>query len=146
MELTKDTTSEFSDFNFKLSVIQQLMYESELLHPKFDIHEFVENYDGRKINIDDYEYELIPEAKEYFEKLSIPNELLAKVEEIYQDGGDEIYMNVTGLWDGEDDLFNITSTKDLIHVPNLKRITLFYDDDEKMVEEFSKKGIDAEYL
>lgn len=142
----ENSVVKFSDFNFKLAVIQQLMYDTNLLQPRFDIHEFIEIYKGKKINISNYEFQLIPEAKEYFEKLPIATELLEKVEEIYQDGGNDIYMNITGLWDGEDNMFNITSTDDLKYVPNLKSITLFYDEDEEMVNKFSEKGLDAEYL
>ena len=118
----------------------------DLLEPKFDLYEFVESYKDRQINIDDYMYALIPEIKEYFEKLPLPIDLLEQLTEIYQDGGNEIYMNMTGFWDGEDELFNITSTEDLKHVPNLKKITLFADDKDEMVDHFLKCGIEAEYL
>ena len=50
------------------------------------------------------------------------------------------------MWDGEDDLFNITSTADCALLPNLKSVILLYDDDEIMVGEFEKLGIEAEYL
>lgn len=142
----ENSVTEFQDFNFKLSVIQQLMYDMDLLKPKLDMHEFVECFEGKKINLSDYDYKLIPEIKEYLEKLPIPIDMLELVEEIYQDGGNEIYMNMIGFWDGEDEMFNIRSTEDLQFVPNLKSITLFYDEEEEMADKFAKKGINAEYL
>ncbi|MCG8573403.1 MAG: hypothetical protein MI810_00845 [Flavobacteriales bacterium] len=141
-----NAVTEFADFNFKLAVIDHLMYDLELLQPQFDVHEFIDCYKERKINLDDHYYEVVPEVREYFEKLPIPTEYLEKVEEIFQDGGNEIYMQIVGFWDGEDDLFNITNTADLSLLPNLKKITLFYDDEEKMADEFVQKGIEAEYL
>ena len=36
--------AEFQDINFKLCVIQELMYNQGVLLPKFDIKEFVKNY------------------------------------------------------------------------------------------------------
>jgi hypothetical protein len=137
----------FKDINFKLAVIQVLMYEMEVLEPKFDLTDFVKNHKTRQIDLaTEGLYETIPEALAYFEALHIPNELLALVEEIYQDGGNEIHFELVRQWDGEDDLFNITSTDDLHFVPNLKKITLLYDDDERMVDAFMEVGVSAEYL
>ena len=42
----------FDTFNFKLAVIEVLMYEKELLTPKLDVYEFVKQYKLRKIDID----------------------------------------------------------------------------------------------
>jgi hypothetical protein len=138
--------SQFKDFNFKLAVIQVLMYDKAVLQPKFNLYDFVKHYEARKIDIEAEGYEVIPEVQQYFEALEIPSDLLNLVEEIYQDGGDDIYGNVLRFWDGEDDFFNITSIDDLKLLPNLKKITLFYDDEEKMVDEFAACGIEAEYL
>jgi hypothetical protein len=139
--------TQFKDINFKLAVIQVLMYEMEVLKPKFDLSNFAKNYTARAINL--YEegvYEIIPEALAYFEALDIPAEQLALVEEIYQDGGNEIHLELVRQWDGEDDLFNISSTADLHLVPNLKKITLLYDYAEAMVDAFSERDIEAEYV
>jgi|LakMenEpi03Aug12_release.lakeMendotaPanAssembly.Ray.scaffolds.fasta_scaffold989774_2 hypothetical protein len=137
--------NKFTDFNFKLAVIQVLMYEKKVLQPAFDIHNFVRKYTGRKINIEKEGYKIIPEVKKFFEDLEIPSELLNKVEKIYQ-GSNKIYLQLCPFWSGEDELFNITKTEDLRLLPNLKKITLYYDDEKKMVNEFKAKGIDAEYL
>jgi hypothetical protein len=140
------TQTKFKDFNFKLAVIQVLMYDKELLKPKFDLYDFVDNYKERKIDTEQEGYEIIPEVKKYFEELEIPADLISLVDKLYQDGGDEIYMQLSPFWGGEDERFNITSTDDLKLLPNLKQVTLLYDDDEKMVNEFAEKGIESEYI
>lgn len=136
---------EFADFNFKLAIIEELMYSKELLQPKFDVFEFVELYDKREIDTDSEGYEPIPEIIDYFKKLEIGKELAEQVTEIYQDGGNEIYMNITPYWDGEDDGFNIGNYKDLRHFPNLKKMTLF-ENDPKVYENLKSKGINAKSL
>lgn len=57
-----------NDINLKLMIIQKLMYEDEILLPKFDIYDFVEenNLDLEKIG-----YEIVPQALQYFKNLPI---------------------------------------------------------------------------
>ena len=137
---------QFADFNFKLLIIEELMYNQKLLTPKFDIYEFVELYDKRKIDIDEEGYdEPIPEAIEYFKNLNIDRKLAKQVTEVYQDGGNEVYRNILPHWDGEDDIFDIQSHEDIKYFPNLKKATLFCDDIE-VLEELKSKGIDAQTL
>lgn len=136
---------EFTNFNFKLAIIEELMYNKELLTPKFDVYEFAELYSKREIDTYEDGYEPIPEIVEYFTALEIDKKFADQVTEIYQDGGNEIYMQVTPQWDGEDDMFNIQSFEDVKYFPNLKKMTLFCTD-EKIFEELKAKGIDAEPL
>lgn len=135
----------FSDFNFKLLVIEELMYNQELLKPKFDLYEFAEIYDKRKIDIEEEGYAMIPEAVEYFRNLPVSEELAGKVTELYQDGGNDIYGEIFPFWDGEDDTFDIKSYEDVKHFPNLKKMVLFCDD-EKTLNELRAKGIEAQRL
>ena len=139
-------SAEFKDFNFKLAAINELMYEQEILKPRFNICEFIENYSVRQIDIEREGYEIIPEVRQYFESLQIPLDLLAGIEEIYQDGGNEIYMQICPLWDGEDDRFDIHSADDVRSLPNLKFITLIYNGDRDFLEQFEKIGIKAKWL
>ncbi|MDR2237853.1 MAG: hypothetical protein LBE92_17150 [Chryseobacterium sp.] len=132
----------FTDFNFKLAVIEELMYTQELIQPKFDIFEFADHYQQRQINTDEEGYSPIPEAMEYFKNLEIDKTLAGQVTQIYQDGGNDIYMNIIPYWDGEDDFFNIEVYDDIKHFPNLKKMTLF-SNDPKVYEELQLKGIDA---
>lgn len=136
---------EFKDFNFKLAIIEELMYNKELLQPKFDVYEFAEIKKIKGFSAVEGGYEPIPEVVEYFKALEIDKNLAEQVTEIYQDGGNEIYMNVTPQWDGEDDMFNIQSFEDVIHFPNLKKMILF-ENDPKVYEELKSKGIDAKPL
>ena len=137
----------FSDFDFKLAIIQELMYNQELLVPRFAIHEFIELYKERKIDYNKEGYAPIPEAVEYFRNLQIDSKLADKVTSIYQDGGNKIYMNIAPLWDGEDDTFTIRSYEDVALFPNLKKMTIFYDEaGDELLETLKAKGIEAEWL
>jgi len=83
---------------------------------------------------------------QYFKQLEISAEALPLIQAINQDGGDEIYMQLYPFWDGEDDVFNIQSAEDAALLPNLKSVTLFYDDDDRILEAFRQRGITAEWL
>ena len=136
---------EFTDFNFKLEILQELMYNKELLKPKFDVYEFAEIKNVNCFSITEGGYEPIPEVVEYFKTLEIDKRLAEQITEIYQYPGNEIYMNVAPQWDGEDDIFNIQSYEDISHFPNLKKMTLF-ETDPTIYEELRLKEIDAKPL
>lgn len=134
---------EFADFNFKLAVVQVLMYEKELLLPKFDIYEFTKRYTARVIDLEEEGYDLIPEVTAYFEKLEIDKKFAEEITEIYQLGSD-IYLNMINFWDGEDEVFNINTFTDVEQFPNLKSMTLFYDIELKELEYLKSRGITVE--
>ena len=115
---------QFKSFNFKLAVVQELMYVQEVLKPKFDVYDFCENYTERDIDPEEYYFEVIPEVKKWFQDLPIPASLAPLVTELYFDGGNEIYAQLIPFWDGEDDVFDIESLteEDISQVPNLKTI------------------------
>ncbi len=135
----------FKDFNFKLTVIQVLMYEKELLKPKFDLSEFVKWYDKRQIDPEKEGYELIPEVTQFFKDLPIPQKLAGEITEIYQDGGDEIYLNMLPGGSGSEDFFDIRTAEDARMFPHLKKATLCYAE-EKVFDELREMGIEAEWL
>jgi hypothetical protein len=137
--------AKFIDLNFKLAVIEQLMYRQDLLLPKFDVKAFVGPEKWLKIDREKHPSKAVPGVKKYFRDLDIPAELLAQVE-ILDQNYHTAYHQVTPFWDGEGDEFNITSTEDLKLVPNLKQVILLYDREQKMVAEFQAKGIEARYL
>ncbi|MGW7052319.1 DUF6892 domain-containing protein [Streptomyces sp. NPDC054887] len=117
----------FKDFNFKLLVVEKLMYWDGTLGPEFsleehmrargvaDLHAYVEE--------NELEYTVLDEARAYFEGLEISDELLATVGELTFDGGNQAFMECAPVWDGEDDLFDVRSLDDLSLVPNLKLFT-----------------------
>jgi len=135
----------FKDFNFKLAVIEELMYQQGLLTPKFDVFEFAQLYKGRKIDVANEGYAPIPEAVEYFKNLEIDTELADKVTSIEQDGGNDIYMNIAPQWGGDDSTFDVKSFDDVAAFPNLKHVTLFRID-EALTESLKERGIEVEEL
>jgi hypothetical protein len=136
----------FKDPNFKLAIIQQLMYVQKVINPPFDVWDFARTYQERKINVNQEGYETIPEVLDYFLNLEVTEEMAFEITELLQDGGDDIYMNIIPFWDGEDDVFNIKSAEDAGYFPNLKRVILFYDNDESILDDFKNRGIEAEWL
>lgn len=137
----KEEVLEFSDINFKLAVVQQLMYKKDLLEPKFDIYRFAELYEGKEIDTDSVT--IIKPALNWFKKLPVPKRLAAEIEEICSDGGDDVYMNIIPLWDGEDDVFNIKTItpEEIKQFPNLKSVDIFAAND--VLEVFRSCGIDV---
>lgn len=113
----------FSDLNFKLLVIEELMYVQGKLLPKFEVEEFVRQFTAREIQIRKEGYEVIPEVLAYFKELPIPSSLLAQVEELGFDGGNEVYRQVFPYWDGECETFDVRSPEDIKLLPNLKRMS-----------------------
>ncbi|MZE81027.1 DUF6892 domain-containing protein [Streptomyces xinghaiensis] len=114
----------FRDFNFKLLVVEQLMYCDKTLTPAFsmrehmrargveDLHTYIEQ--------NTLEHTVLDQARAYFEALQIPAGLLATVEELTFDGGLQVFMECAPVWDGEDDLFDVHSLDDLDLLPRLK--------------------------
>lgn len=139
----------FDNFNFKLCIIQELMYNKNVLLPKFDAYDFAEEYDKRKIDIEEEGYEPIKEIVDWFKKIEIPISLAAHIEEIIMDGGNEIYTQIIPFWDGEDDYFDIKEiTEDEIkQFPNLKKITLLPSENNKgIIKKLESYGIKANEL
>lgn len=135
----------FVDFGFKLSIIQVLMYNKELIEPKFDLFEFVKWYPHRKINLEEEGYNPIEEVTQYFKDLPIPKRLASEVTEIYQDGGDDIYMNLIRFGEGWESYWDIERIDDAKNFPNLKMATLCYAK-ENVLDELNEVGIKAEWL
>ncbi|MCM2387294.1 DUF6892 domain-containing protein [Streptomyces albipurpureus] len=115
--------AQFTDFNFKLLVIDKLMYSDKTLTPRFDLAERLGVGDLFGYAVErNLEYTVLDEARTYFEALEISEELLATVDELMVDGGNDIYHECAPVWDGEDDLFDVRSLDDLGLLPNLKRV------------------------
>ncbi len=136
---------EFSDFGFKLSIIQELMYTKEILEPKFDLFEFVIWYTQRDIDLEKEGYEPIPEVTQYFKDLPIPKKFATEITEIYQDGGNEIYMQLLRFGEGWEDYWDIENAKDAKHFPNLKKTILCYAK-ENVLNELNDMGIKSEWI
>jgi len=133
---------ELTDFNFKLSIIQELMYTKQVLKPMFDLREFVDWYLDRRIDLEKEGFDFIPEVTSYFMELPIPISLAEYVDEIYQDGGNEIYRAMFYFNNGEGSDFNIKTAADAKHFPKLKSVTLCYAEPQ-VYEEFEALNIEA---
>ncbi|MGW2178186.1 DUF6892 domain-containing protein [Streptomyces sp. NPDC001732] len=116
----------FRDFNFKLLVIEKLMYQDKTLTPAFSIDECLKAKGANDAQLyafdNDLAYTVLDEARTYFEALEISEELLATVDTLLVDGGLQVYYECSPVWDGEDDLFDVGSLDDLDLLPNLRRI------------------------
>ena len=108
---TKPAGSGFADLHFKLSVVSALMEEGH----------YVDEIDAAAEGAEDPEaYRPIAEVMAYVERLAIPKELLATVTSLQPDGGDLIYQAATTEWDGEDEIFDITSIEGIDALANLE--------------------------
>tara|TARA_R110002020_G_scaffold23460_5_gene78007 strand:- start:314 stop:1225 length:912 start_codon:yes stop_codon:yes gene_type:complete len=136
---------EFNDFGFKLAIIQELMYNKELLKPKFDVYEFVEWYDKRQINIEEEGYTPIPEVTQYFKDLPIPKRLAPVITEIYQDGGNDVYLQLLRFGEGWENYWDIEIAQDAKQFPGLKKAVLCYAKDN-VIDELNNMGIQAEWI
>ncbi|MEZ7599206.1 hypothetical protein [Streptococcus sp. 27098_8_69] len=145
----KETDEEllhFDNINFKLTIIQVLMYDLRVLKPYFDIHDFAEEFS--ELEIDTESMEIIQPALDYMIDLPIPKKYAEQVQEIYMDGGNEIYLNLIPQWDGEDDGFDLNevSLKELQQFPNLKQATIISSNFEHVKEMFDKQGVQVKVL
>ena len=136
----------FDTLNFKLAIIQVLMYDLHLLKPEFDLYDFAEQYQGEKIDTDSDT--IIEPALNFFKEMEIPKKLAPYVEMLYMDGGNGLYMNIIPQWDGEDDSFDLNeiTLAELQQFPNLKKATLMSSDFDKVKEVFDALNIEVELL
>ncbi|MEN9867108.1 MAG: hypothetical protein RL748_2698 [Pseudomonadota bacterium] len=147
MILPTEGKQQFKDLNFKLLVIEELMYTRKTLLPCFDLHEFAKQYCEREILIEKEGYAVLPEALAYFEGLLIPDALLAQVETLGFDGGNEVYRQIFRYWDGECDSFEVGGIEDVALLPNLKEISGMSEAFvARFAGELAKKGIEVEAL
>lgn len=135
----------FDNLNFKLAIIQVLMYDLKLLNPEFDIYDFADRY---KEEIDTDSDTVIEPVMNFFKNLQVPKRLAPYVETIYMDGGNDVYMNIIPQWDGEDESFDLNeiTLTELQQFPNLKKATLMSSNFDKVKDIFDAANIKAELL
>lgn len=132
--------------NFKLCILQVIIYDLELLTPYFDIDEFVGWYTGK--GIDTESSTPIKPALNYLKKIPIPKRLAEYVIEICMDGGNDIYMNIAPQWDGKNEIFDLNeiSEKELSQFPQLKKVTLMTSQYDKLSVLLENKVIVVEHI
>jgi len=103
----------FDNFNFKLAIVNELMYNQGILCPKYKAK--FKSEDG---------YELLPAVVEFFEELKIPKFFASCIEKLSPEAPDRIYRELYPYWDGEDDIFYIKdiSEEELKQFPKLKEL------------------------
>lgn len=142
IEQPKEPCLVFDNFNFKLAIIQELMYEQDVLKPCFDIYDYME-FKKANWNLDTEKN--VRGAVNFFKELPIPVSLAEKVETINMDGGDDVYMNIAPLWDGEDERFDIDklSAAELKQFPNLKSMNVLSSKIDSLKKVCDPLGIDV---
>ena len=136
----------FDNLNFKLAIIQVLMYDLQLLKPEFDIYDFADQYKGEKIDTDSCT--IIEPAMNFFKEMEIPKKFAPYVEMIYMDGGNDLYMNIIPQWDGENESFDLNeiTLAELQQFPNLKKATIMSSNFDKVKDVFDAEDIEVEQL
>nr|MCR4855367.1 hypothetical protein [Erysipelotrichaceae bacterium] len=114
----------FDTFNFKLAIIDELMYKQLVLKPYFDIYDYMA---FKKAHWNLETDRNIRAAVSYFRQLPIPARFADLVEKIEMDGSDEIYMQIAPQWDGRDDRFDFhkVTEREIGQFRNLKKMTVF---------------------
>ena len=145
-EENKGDILHFDTLNFKLAIIQVLMYDLHLLQPEFNLYAFSEQYHGEKIDTDSDT--IIEPVLNFFKEMEIPKKLAPYVEMLYMDGGNDLYMNIIPQWDGEDDSFDLNkiTLAELQQFPNLKKANLMSSNFDKVKEVFDVANIEVELL
>lgn len=139
----------FQNLNFKLAVMQVLMYEKHLLEPEFDICHFAAQYPRRRIDLE-YEGHALPitEALLWFKAYPIPARLASEVTAINMDPSAAIYQNLAPNWDSNDELFNIDddlSEEEVQQFPNLQHVCLLSSKQQKIKAVFEKCGVEVTF-
>ncbi|MEU8793194.1 hypothetical protein [Streptomyces sp. NPDC048643] len=138
--------ADFQDFNFKLLVIEKLMYSDETLTPRFSLADLLR---ARGLGDDPWSYayeqdvshQVVPEARAHFEALEIDDELLLTVDELVVDGGLRVYQECAPAWDGEDELFDVVSPADLDLLPRLGRVVSTVPLAEELRDALARRGV-----
>lgn len=146
LKTTDGEVLHFDNINFKLAIIQVLMYDLLVLKPYFDIYDFAEEFSEEEIDTESIE--IIQPALEYMINLPIPKKYAEQVQEIDMDGGNEIYMNLIPQWDGEDETFDLNEVgvEELRQFPNLEEATIMSSNFKQVKAVFDEAGIDVELL
>ena len=136
----------FQNLNFKLAVVQVLMYEKELLTPQFDIWAFTKACACRTVGLEEEDCGPIPEVLRWFERLPVPAALACAVTELRMDCDNQIYSQIWPDWDGDDDCFDLNGVTEaeLKQFPALERMTVMTSRPEAVLPVLEQCGIEAE--
>lgn len=146
---------EFEDFTIKLLVIDQLMYAGVIVPP----YKYGQDWlrEARGLNGDEVDGLLfggelfckrIPEADQWARDLELTKEQVESVEVLLFDGGNEIFMLLAPSWDGEDDLFDPATWRDvtMARFPNLKELIYVGELEDEVRSELEEAGVAIRHL
>lgn len=136
-----DNSGLFSDFNFKLVVIEALLDKEPLFAA--ELNAFTQPYTDR------FEWyaedsEPIIEIIQYLENLPLSIDDLHKIDSLCFDGGNAIYHIIKPDWDGEDELFDIESVAGFEVLKNLKTVDYIALCDPNVLKPLQEAGIDIQ--
>ena len=119
------------DFNFKLVLINNLMYNSKNAKPSFEeeynqiLRSDLYKSENDKIFKEFLNDEMCISLYNYLANLNIDDSDLEKIEYIYFDAGSQIYADLAPSWDGESDIFKVTSIEGIENLRNLKKVDVY---------------------
>ena len=149
----------FDNYQFKLLVVQVLMYEKKLLTPEYlgGDQYFEKNQDLDDISEKDVISRLekhIQKSNDYFHSLNIPRSMAKEIESLYSGEELDVYYNINPQWldfdeyfeDGK--MFDVTdiSEQEIKQFPNLKRIVfnMYHEVPASLLEKLHSLGIDTD--
>ena len=136
----------FDSYQFKLMVMEELMYNRGILSPKFDIYDYAEMNPKREIDVDSEGYEVIPEAKKWFKDYPILEKLASEITELTWDGGLEVFHQIYPFWDGEDGFFDVKklSADEVKQFVNLRKVDVGTGFSKKAIKVLEDQGIEVD--
>lgn len=94
-----------ASFPFRLAIIQELMFEQELLIARFEVSDFAQGQSARAVDPPGSGDGVIPAVRSWFRTLPIAARFAEHVETLVLDGRNDIYLQLIPQWDGEEDIF-----------------------------------------
>lgn len=148
----------FDNYPFKLAVIQQLMYEADLLGSKYNGgDQYFEAYGdvsdvSERVSIDRL-MPYIEQGNHFFESLNIPRALADKVTKLYVGEELDVYYHINPQWldfeeyfdDGADFDILAISERELKQFPNLKSIVfnMYHTPPDALITQLEESGIEV---
>ncbi len=130
----------FADENFRVVVINHLMYERSVLTPKFDLDTFLRTFDRYEI---EERNGPIEEVRQYFAALPLTPEHLAHVVELDVGPALTIWSQIDPGWGGEEDYFDPATYVDVAHLPNLRKINVDMHTEDTDLSALYGRGIEV---
>lgn len=134
---------QFDNLNFKLAVIQHLVYNLEIMQADHGLGDFDEYLRQEKNIGKDYD-EIVNnyylDSLMYFEELKIPFYMAEYITELYIRLDDDIYFNIYPDWTCEDARFDITaiSVREAEQFHKLKEISFIFTYDSTCETQIAK--------